>query len=109
MSAFVVTGVIVSLSTVVFPPAVTLTEEPIVYTTPMYEAVLSSLLMPASCLTFGMLAKYALVENETEKQTTLPVNRKLTPNDYTFAYFFVMFSFSMSCAIFHFMNNPGAF
>lgn len=73
MSAFVVTGVIVSLSTVIFPPAVPLTEEPIVYTTTMYVAVLSSLLMPASCLTFGMLVKYALVENDNEKQTALPV------------------------------------
>lgn len=109
MSAFVVTGVVVSLSQIVYAPATASVDEPQEYTTPIYVAVLFSLVMPALCLSFGMLAKYALVETEEEKKVALAVQRKLTANDYTFMYFLIMFGFSLCCSIVYFFQNPGIF
>lgn len=61
----------------------------------MYLAVLSSLIMPATCLTFGMIMKHAIFE------------LKASPNDFTFAYFFIMSTFALVCSIVHFRANPG--
>ena len=63
----------------------------------MYAAVLSSLLMPAGCITFGMTIKYAVL--------TL----KADPMDFTLGYFLLMNFVSQIAAIFYFSLNPGTF
>ena len=72
----------------------------------MYIAVLSSLLMPMTCLSFGILAKYALVDSEPNN---LHLSRKLTANDFTFSYFLVMFTTSLVISSIYFSKNPADF
>ena len=61
----------------------------------MYIAVLSSLIMPATCLTFGLIVKHSIFE------------LKASANDFTFAYFLIMSLFELMCAIIYFRANPG--
>jgi drug/metabolite transporter (DMT)-like permease len=63
----------------------------------MYVAVLSSLIMPVSCLTYGILVKHALI------------TKGVTPSDFTFAYFLLMYGFASVCGLIHFRSDPGTF
>jgi magnesium-transporting ATPase (P-type) len=77
MAAFVLAGVVVSLSDVVYSDK---EESTTVHTTPMYAAVLSSFIMPITAITFGVLAKFAMLK------------QKLDSNDFNFSYLFVMYT-----------------
>jgi len=63
----------------------------------MYAAVLSSLLMPASCLIFAVVVKYALI--------TL----KADANVFTQSYFFLMDFVSLTIAIIYFSLHQDEF
>lgn len=84
MAAFVVAGVIVSLSDVVYGSK---SETEQVHTTPMYAAVLSSFIMPVTAITFGMLAKFAMIKH------------KLNSDDFNFSYLLLMYAFTLVFAV----------
>lgn len=93
MSIFVIAAVVVSLSNVVYKAK----DDTEIHTTPIYAAVLSSFIMPITAVTFGMLAKYAMLK------------KKLNSNDFNFSYMLIMYAAALIVAIFHFWEEPGSF
>jgi drug/metabolite transporter (DMT)-like permease len=93
MSAFVIAAAIVSLSNVFYKPH----DSTEVHTTPMYAAVLSSFIMPITAITFGMLAKFAMLK------------KKLNSNDFNFSYMLLMYAAALLVATYHFFAVPDSF
>lgn len=53
--------------------------------------------MPVTAITFGMLAKFAMLKH------------KLDSNDFNFSYLLLMYGVNMIFAVHHFFNEPEAF